>query len=213
MVLSTSSIFPTTLKALQLLPQLGIITSSPGSEKFFALLTPAAPIRPSLASLFVSGVASQMHVRSWHTAFRDQATRTSLVKHMAPCIVHFTPSRPPSGVSAEGPHGPFSSISCVGTVLKPCWGSARSRAREVIAYREPTHSNSVRSICSCVHEVASLSPAAHAASISLRMASPADTLSWLKPRFSSAKDTTPSPSVSTCAKRKRIFSRRPCIVW
>mmetsp|Transcript_20413 Transcript_20413/g.57442 ORF Transcript_20413/g.57442 Transcript_20413/m.57442 type:complete len:218 (+) Transcript_20413:99-752(+) len=204
-LLSTSSTCPTTLNPFQWSPQLGIISSSPGSEKFIALVTPAAPISPSLASLLVSAVASQTQVRPRHTSCSDQAWRPPCLKHLAPTTVHFTPSRPSSGVPAEGPQG-SSSSSMSSTCRKPSRASVMSKARELLAECKSAHSSSALSICARVQAAAALSPPAQSTSISLRMSSPTATGSWPKPRFISSKDTVPSPSASTCAKRNRIFS-------
>mmetsp|Transcript_163790 Transcript_163790/g.398077 ORF Transcript_163790/g.398077 Transcript_163790/m.398077 type:complete len:239 (-) Transcript_163790:128-844(-) len=205
---STSSMCPETLNTSQPSPQLGVMSSSPGSEKFTAVTVLAAPMSPSLASLLVSEVASQTHVRPSQMSCRDQARRPPLWKHLAPTTVHFTPSRPSSGVAAEGPQGSSSSSSgSPSTDRKPRWSSVWRRARELLAECESPHSSSLLSICSRVQEVAALSPPVQSTSISLRMSSPTATGSWPKPRFISSKDTSPSPSSSTCAKRNRIFAR------
>mmetsp|Transcript_20414 Transcript_20414/g.57444 ORF Transcript_20414/g.57444 Transcript_20414/m.57444 type:complete len:218 (+) Transcript_20414:99-752(+) len=204
-LLSTSSTCPTTLNPFQWSPQLGDISSSPGSEKLCAVVTPAAPISPSLASLLVSAVASQAQLRSRHTSCNDQARRPPFLTHLAPRTVHFTSSRPSSGVPAEGPQDSSSSLMW-STCRKPSWASVWSKAREVLAECESAHFSNALSICSRVQAAAALSPPAQSTSISLRMSSPTATGSWPKPRFISSKDTVPSPSASTCAKRNRIFS-------
>mmetsp|Transcript_163791 Transcript_163791/g.398080 ORF Transcript_163791/g.398080 Transcript_163791/m.398080 type:complete len:237 (-) Transcript_163791:128-838(-) len=203
---STSSMCPETLNTSQPSPQLGVMSSSPGSEKFTAVTVLAAPMSPSLASLLVSAVASQAQLRSRHTSCNDQARRPPFLTHLAPRTVHFTSSRPSSGVPAEGPQDSSSSLMW-STCRKPSWASVWSKAREVLAECESAHFSNALSICSRVQAAAALSPPAQSTSISLRMSSPTATGSWPKPRFISSKDTVPSPSASTCAKRNRIFAR------
>mmetsp|Transcript_142012 Transcript_142012/g.441575 ORF Transcript_142012/g.441575 Transcript_142012/m.441575 type:complete len:217 (+) Transcript_142012:1124-1774(+) len=201
---------PTIFKPCQSLPQEGGSSSSSGSEKFLAAVTPPAPMTPSLASRLVSLPGSHMQARLWQTSFSDQAARPPHLKHLAPLTVHLMPSRPGAGTSAaEGPQGGCSSswaASWVSMWLKPAAASCWSKDREALASCEATHASRERSSCARVQDRAPLSPSAHSAIIWARTSSPACTGSCPNPCCISAKDTTPSPSASTSEKRRRIFS-------
>mmetsp|Transcript_89731 Transcript_89731/g.249242 ORF Transcript_89731/g.249242 Transcript_89731/m.249242 type:complete len:263 (-) Transcript_89731:282-1070(-) len=164
---------PMTFVADQPPPQAGVAILSPGSEKFWAVVTARAPIRPSFARRLVSCVASQMQPRGKHKSFKDHAIKPPAAKHLAPCQLHLTPSKAFGGLAmADGPQGPVSFLSDGWRKSKPPSASLRCLARAVFSAGESTQVASERSISSRVQDSALLAAPAHSASILPRSTSP-----------------------------------------
>mmetsp|Transcript_118309 Transcript_118309/g.381903 ORF Transcript_118309/g.381903 Transcript_118309/m.381903 type:complete len:272 (-) Transcript_118309:284-1099(-) len=167
---------PTSLLPVQPPPQAGTLMTSSGSLKFFAVVTARAPVRPSLARRFVSGVGSQMQPRVSQTSCSPQASTGLPLKHDAPCQKHRTPPAA-AGCSAEAPQGspapsPLSS-------RKPPRLSFWRRLRALLVCWEETQDSRDASICCLLQDLVPPSaPPAHAASMLLRTFTPSCAGAW-----------------------------------